>query len=81
MLDNDNVYLCVKEEKDYCYKCFIFDTFKNADIYYLQNYTALNSTSSTLIPICKYVPFIFHNTIINYKLSKMFIKSEIIATN
>jgi hypothetical protein len=59
-----------------CFKCIKFETFKEADIYYQKNY--IDAKSSTLIPICNYVPFIFHNTILNYKLSKMFINSKII---
>ena len=78
------IYLCVKlHDKMECfslnYNCIKFDTYKEADEYYKEKFeNNVRVDSSTLMPVCKYIPEYFHPLILNYKLSKLFIDAHII---
>lgn len=82
------VYLCVKEkEKEKIehyflnFKCIKFDTFEEADRYYKQKYNRQQAEYSTLMPLCRFIPSYFHEPVLNYKLSKLFINAEICENN
>jgi hypothetical protein len=73
----NNIYLCVRSNIDTrSYNCKRFSTYLYADEY-LKNYYEDKIINSTLLPIPNYIPTIFHNFILNYKLSKIFINVEI----
>jgi hypothetical protein len=71
------IYLCVKYNKNY-YECSKYDTYEIADNVFNQKYKYENNISSTLIPVCRFIPLFFHHYILHYKLSKIFIKNKII---
>ena len=77
------IYLCVKlrDKMEYFYlnyNCIKFDTYEEADKYYKKSFEDKTIESSTMMPVCKYVPEYFHPMILNYKLSKLFIDAHII---
>lgn len=76
------IYLCVKprDKMEYFslnYNCIKFDTYEEADKYYNTKIDACNVESSTMMPVCKFVPEFLHPSILNYKLSKLFINAHI----
>ena len=76
------IYLCVKmrDNIDFFsrrYNCIPFDTYEDADTFYDNNYNKNKVESSTMMPVCKYVPSAFHPAILNYKLAKVFINAHI----
>lgn len=80
------VYLCVKEKEktehySLNFKCIKFDTYEEADTYYKKNYNRRQEEFSTLMPLCRFIPFYFHESVLNYKLSKLFINAEICEKN
>ena len=86
------VYLCVKEKekekekmKHYYYslnfKCIKFDTYEEADSYYKKKYNRRQEEYSTFMPLCRFIPSYFHEPVLNYKLSKLFINAEICEKN
>jgi len=82
------VYLCVKkkekEKKEHYslnFKCIKFDTYEEADTYYKKNYNTRQEEYSTLMPFCRFIPSHFHEPVLNYKLSKLFINAEICEKN
>jgi len=69
--NNDNyyysiTYLCIKEYKDESYKFITYSKDSNHD---------LIGKDSIILPVCKFVPYYFHNYILKYKLSN-FIKNK-----
>lgn len=69
--DNDNccysiTYLCIQEYKDKSYKFIPYSKDSNHD---------LIGKDTIILPVCKFVPYYFHNYILNYKLSN-FIKNK-----
>lgn len=82
------VYLCVKEkEKEKVehyslnFKCIKFDTYEEADSYYKKKYNRRQEEYSTFMPLCRFIPSYFHEPVLNYKLSKLFINAEICEKN
>lgn len=76
--NSTKIYLCVKlHENDKNYNCIKFDTYNEADIYYNSCYKDTKVEYSTMLPVCKYIPEYFHPSILNYKLSKIFINASI----
>ncbi len=73
---HSHVYLCVKRQYYGSYTCMKFDNYSQADSYYKKNYKN-QEIISTLMPVCKYVPNIFHKYILEYKLSKLLIQVKI----
>ena len=62
--NNDNYYystryLCIKEYKDKSYKFIPYSKDSNYD---------LIGKDSLILSVCKFVPYYFHNYILNYKL-------------
>lgn len=73
--NQSHIYLCVKQHYYQSYKCMKFEDYSQADSYYKKNYK--NNEISTLMPVCKYVPVMFHKYILEYKLSKLLIQVKI----
>ena len=79
----DRVYLCwedininspTAQKPINGFKCYKFNSFNDADNAWekgLREYKEMNIRHST-IPVCKWVPEIFDNYIINRRLQKMF---------
>jgi hypothetical protein len=84
----NKVYLCVKplDKMEYyslnC-RCIPFDTYKEADDYYVNHFLKNNIEiqMSTLVPVCKYIPTAYQPVILNYKLSKLFINAQVETPN
>ena len=55
-------YLCIKEHKDESYKFIPYSKDSNHD---------LIGKNTIILPVCKFVPYYFHNYILNYKLSNI----------
>jgi hypothetical protein len=76
----DNVYLCVEKngsnEHINGFKCYTFKDFLAADTFYKKNYTNIKNRQ-TIIPVCKWIPFIFHKCYLNYSLKKLYWKNDI----
>ena len=81
------IYLCVKmkdkmkdkwEFSSLHYNCIPFDTYEEADKFYDSKYDKNKVESSTMMPVCKYVPSAFHPAILNYKLAKLFINAHLL---
>jgi hypothetical protein len=65
--NNDNyyystIYLCIKEYKDESYKFIPYSKDSNYD---------LICKDTIILPVCKFVPYYFHNYILKYKLSNI----------
>jgi hypothetical protein len=82
------IYLCVKmkdkmkdkwEFSSLHYNCIPFNTYEEADNFYNSNYDKGRVESSTMMPVCKYVPTTFHPAILNYKLAKLFINANLLS--
>ena len=79
------MYLCIKpldkmEFMSLHFRCMPFETYKEADDYYYNKlYKNKNNEYSTLMPVCKFVPSVLHPMVLNYKLAKLFINTEIIS--
>jgi hypothetical protein len=76
------VYLCVKprDKMEYFsmdHNCIKFDTYEEAYKYYKTNIDKNKIEYSTMMPVCKFVPEFLHPSILNYKLSKLFINAHI----
>jgi hypothetical protein len=73
-------YLCIfDKEHDYInkkYNCVKFDTFTTADLYCSENINKYEN-QTTVIPVCKYIPTLFHKYILNYKIRNIFYKVKI----
>ena len=70
-----NVYLCTQSDNFKPYKCIMFSSFVEANIYYQRNYS--EKVFSTMIPVCKFVPLYFHKNILKHKLSNLLINVKI----
>ena len=72
----NSVYLCVEKEQNTPiikgFNCFLFHSFQSADKYYGNMKSNIGDKRHTMIPICKYVPYMFHPFILNYKLKKLY---------
>ena len=73
----DRVYLCIEKENFnrvtpingfHCFQC---NSFEEAKSEYYKKFSKLDRRS-TMIPICKYVPFYFDTFIVKYKLKNKF---------
>ena len=75
----DRVYLCIEKDNSNTntnapikgFHCFQCNSFEEADAEYHKKFTKLDGRS-TMIPICKYVPFYFDPYIVNNKLKNKF---------
>ena len=76
----NNIYLCIEKDGDkQCvngFKCYNFKDFNNADTFYKTKYANQNNRH-TMIPVCKWIPFIFHKYYLNYALKKLYWKNDI----
>ena len=81
----NNVYLCVEINCNNAvingFKCY---TFKNLDVasnFYKMNNNKMNNNNIkkiyTIIPLYKWIPFIFHKHYLDYKLKKLYWKNDI----
>ena len=78
----NKIYLCVKMERfSLHYNCIPFTTYEEANNFYNSNYDKGRVESSTMMPVCKYVPSAFHPAILNYKLAKLFINAHILSNS
>ena len=79
-------YLCIKpvdkmEFWSLNFHCMPFETYEEADTYYIKQYKNNNIEHkierSTIMPVCRFVPSLLHPFVLNYKLSKVFINAEV----
>jgi hypothetical protein len=78
----NTVYLCIEKTKNKQinsgFTCYKFNSFENADKYYNKINLTLNSEiKTTMVPICKWIPFVIHQSVINFKLKKLYWKNDI----
>lgn len=76
----NRVYLCLEDTNGYepnsysairGFNCYKFNTFESADYAWRINYNSINYKNNIrhkMIPVCKWVPQIFDNYILNWKL-------------
>ena len=73
-------YLCINK-MDLNFHCMPFETYEEADTYYIKQYKNNNIEHkierSTIMPVCRFVPSLLHPFVLNYKLSKIFINAEV----
>jgi hypothetical protein len=72
----DKVYLCVEKNSVTFstingFNCYAFNNFKDADAYYSKNKFPTEKRV-VMIPICKWVPLIFHKHYLNKKLMNIY---------
>lgn len=76
----DNVYLCIEKNGNNDYinsvKCYAFKDFDVADAFYKKNCSKIKNRH-TIIPVCKWIPFIFQKYYLNYTLQKLYWKNDI----
>lgn len=73
----NDVFLCIKKDITH-FECQKFNSFKEANNFYMENYKNIVVTS-TMLAVFKYFPTFVQEVIINYKLKNLFIKSKIIT--
>lgn len=83
----DTVYLCVQKSSSKSlvidgFICYKFETFQQAKTYYNSKkignkYYNGEEYRHSFIPICKWVPKIFHKFVLNKKLQKQFWRDNI----
>ena len=70
MTQNDDwynrVYLCLSNDVTKGFQCYRYGTMHAADR------SHLTAKTSTMIPVCKWVPPIFDKYILNWKLKKLY---------
>jgi hypothetical protein len=76
----NNVYLCIEKTK-YSdtingFNCYNFSSIDEANKY-STNYLHIEKYRNTIIPVCKWIPAIFHKQYINYCLKKIYWKNNI----
>jgi hypothetical protein len=74
-----DIYLCYKTNI-FKYECKKFNNYEEADKYFNETYrhNSNKNIESTMFPVCKFMPKFMKNIVIHNKLSKQFIKTEII---
>ena len=65
------IFLCVKKNNDYDFKCKAFISFSEADRYYDKNYKNTDC-NSTILSVCKFFPKTIKYYILQYKVGKIF---------
>jgi hypothetical protein len=80
-------YLCIEKEQDKNdnkivngFTCYQFYSLLHAHNYYqLQKNKSkeLFETKYAIVPVCKYIPLLFHPFVLNYKLKKLLWKNNI----
>lgn len=78
----EDVYLCVNNNMyGGKYKCHRFNSFIEADSKYreLRIKNQKNFVSSTMIPVFKYIPEFIKTRYLQYKLAKVFCRTEIVS--
>ena len=71
------VYLCVKNNTHNKFTCKEFNDFLEADKYFDDNYKN-KVVSSTMIPVCRFIPTIIKRPVLQYKLSNLYTRVSII---
>jgi len=75
-----NVYLCIEKNNNNQqingFNCYTFTNFNQADNFYKKNFNN-EKNRHTLIPVCKWIPFLFHKHYLNYTLKKIYWKNDI----
>jgi len=75
------VYLCIEKKSINHqiingFNCYTFKDFNNADAFY--NKKLINKENRcTMIPVCKWIPMLFHKQYLNYKLKKLYWNNNI----
>ena len=76
----NNVYLCIEKKRDNNiingFNCYNFSNINEANKY-CKHYLNIENYRHTIIPVCKWVPSIFHKQYINYYLKKKYWKNDI----
>ena len=77
----DRVYLCIEkkntsQQMTNGFNCYTFKDFNNADAYYKKKIIN-KENKSTMIPVCKWIPMIFHKQYLNYKLKNLYWNNNI----
>jgi len=74
------VYLCVEKSGDNIFngfKCYPFPNIPQADAYLNKYLTNTKMKKYTIIPMCRYIPVIFHRVYLNYSLKKIYWNNDI----
>jgi len=75
------VYLCIEKKNTSQqmingFNCYTFKDLNNADIFYNKNINN-KENKHIMIPICKWIPMLFHKYYLNYKLKKLYWNNNI----
>jgi len=68
-------YQCVQKEKHQPYYCKKFLSFEKAEQDYHKSCNDDRVVSAILVPVCKYVPSVFHPFIVRYHLSRLVVRT------
>lgn len=75
-----NVYLCIEKSQNNNtingFNCYNFSSIAEASKY-CNKYVYIEKYRHAIIPVCKWIPNIFHKQYINYNLKKKFWKNDI----
>ena len=75
----NRVYLCIEKKNDnQCingFNCYSFQNLNQADAFHKRQTT--NEKRHNIIPVCKWIPVLFHKYYINYSLKKLYWKNDI----
>jgi len=75
-----DVYLCIEKNGNSEYinglNCYTFTNFIRANDFYYKNH-ADEKNRHIIIPVCKWIPFIFQKYYLNYTLKKLYWKNDI----
>jgi hypothetical protein len=75
----NNVYLCIEKKGTDQYingfNCYTFASFNRADDFYKKKFEN-KQRRHTMIPVCKWIPIIFHKYYLNYSLKKLYWKND-----
>ena len=72
----NNIFLCIEDRLGGKFQCAKFDSYLQADDFHSNN--KFENRRSTMIPIFKYMPCFFQKMMLNYHLSKVMLRSEIV---
>ena len=70
MFDSKEYYLCTSDDKQH-FKCKMFTNFLEADDYFQKNYSN-KVQHSTIVNICRFMPYQCKISWLNYKLQNQF---------
>ena len=73
-----DVYVCTQKNKFSTFQCEKFNDYEEANKHYNTTYTMNEPYNHTLMSVCRFMPTFFQNKILQYKLSKLYIKTQLL---